>query len=69
MPGIYADKLLARSEFVAPGQQYLRFHEGEIVWAYPTDRVEEVEGGQAQVWEISRTLPHDHDPSLPRDEP
>ena len=69
MPGIYADKLLARAEFVAEGQRFLRFHEGDIVWAYPSDRVETVEGGLAQVWTVSRTVPHEHDPALPRDEP
>jgi hypothetical protein len=69
VPALYADRLLARVEMVAEGQRFIRFHEGEIVWAYPTDRVENVDGGWAQVWVVSRTLPHDWDPSLPRDEP
>jgi hypothetical protein len=69
LPGVYMGKLLARSEMVAEGQEYLRFHEGEIVWAYPTPRVTTLDGGQAQVWTVSKTLPHDWDPSFPRDEP
>lgn len=69
MPALYANKLLARAEMVADGQEYLRFHEGQVVWAYPTDDVEVVDGGSAQVWVVSRTLPHDWNPSFPRDEP
>jgi hypothetical protein len=68
-PARYLDRLLARAEMVADGQRFIRFHEGEIVWAYPTDEIDEVDGGAAQVWIVTRTLPHDWDPSLPRDEP
>jgi len=57
LPGVYVDKLLARAEMVAPGQEYLRFHEADTVFAYPTDEVVEHEGGQAQVWRLTRTPP------------
>src|SRR5437868_4119267 len=69
VPALYSDRLLARVEMAPEGQRFIRFHEAEIVWAYPTDQVENVDGGWAQVWVVSRTLPHDWDPSLPRDEP
>jgi hypothetical protein len=68
-PARYLDRLLARAEMVADGQRFIRFHEGEIVWAYPTAEIADVDGGAAQVWVVTKTLPHDWDPSLPRDEP
>jgi hypothetical protein len=56
VPALYADKLLARAEMVAPGQDFIRFHEQQMVWAYPSAEVDVVDGHPAQVW-LVRTVP------------